>query len=122
MVLHVDLAMFPKGQEVPGYMPFSFEGGFHTGRDSDIRAVDGMGFLHALDGGGNAVIAGSLKYPEANLRGFQQVVLASKNAFRFFAGDICYEIPLPSEPRSVMTALLASQKSFSAEASKLFAK
>ncbi|MFN9473862.1 hypothetical protein [Acidovorax sp.] len=122
MVLHVDMALLPKDQKVPAYMPFSFEAGFHTGRDADIRAVDGIGFLYALQGGGHAVIAGSLRHPESNLKGYRQVLAASRQSFRFHADALCYEIPLPAEPRKVMAALLAPQASFSKQVPRLFAR
>ncbi|KQO26208.1 hypothetical protein ASF11_00355 [Acidovorax sp. Leaf76] len=120
MVLPIEIALFPKGQEAPGMVSFSFEGGFHTRRSSDVRAVEGMAFLQALKDGGHGVFVGTLTSADPQLGYFAAAHAATKNSFRFYAEDFCYEFPLPAEPRRVMGVLLAPQKVFREEAPKLF--
>lgn len=122
MVLHDPSAAISKTQEIPGFMPFSFEGGFHTGRDNDIRAVDGVAILQKLQVGGVGLFAGNLNFPDRDLLQFRKVSKAIKGSFRIYAADTCYEIPLTEESHKVMDTLLAQHGKFSKEAVKLFLK
>lgn len=120
MILHDASAAISKAQEVPGFMPFSFEGGFHTGRDKDIVAIEGVAKLLELQGGGIGLFAGNLDFPNPGMKSLHKVSKTIKSSFRFYAADTCYEIPISEEPLHVMHTLLAAHKSFSKEAVRLF--
>jgi hypothetical protein len=124
MVLHDASAAGARGQEIPGFVSFSFEGGFHTGKDKDIVAVEGVGRLDKHQDqrqGDVGLFAGtSLAWPQDDLHHYHQASRAAKGAFRFYVIDTCYEIPLPGEPHRVMNTLLSAQKIFSEEAARLF--
>lgn len=120
MILHEPSAALSKTQEIPGFMPFSFESGFHTGRNKDIVAIEGVAILQQLQAGGIGLFAGNLNFPDGRMKLLHKVSKAIKGSFRFYAADTCYEIPISEEALHVMNTLLAPHKSFSQEAVRLF--
>lgn len=120
MILHDASAAISETQEVPGFIPFSFEGGGHTGRDRDIVAIEGVAILQELQTGGIGLFAGNLNFPDAKMESLRKVSKAIKSSFRFYAADTCYEIPISEEPLHVMNTLLAPHKLFNKEAVHLF--
>lgn len=122
MVLHDASAAISQTQEIPGFIPFSFESGFHTGRDKDIIAIEGIAILQELQAGGIGLFAGNLDFPNEEMKSLRKVSKAIKSSFRFYAADTCYEIPITEEPLHVMNTLLAPHKSFSKKAAYLFQK
>lgn len=122
IILHDASAAISKTQEVPGFIPFSFEGGFHKANGDQVTAVDGIGVLKSFPDGRVGLVTGNLDHADNGVQLMRRASLAIHGAFRFYVDDTCYQIPMGDEALKVMQVLFLPHPRFKQEASKLFLK
>jgi hypothetical protein len=122
IILHDASAAISKTQEVPGFIPFSFEGGFHKENGDQVTAVDGIGVLKNFPDGRVGLVTGNLDHADNGVQLLRRASLAIHGAFRFYVDDTCYQIPMGDEALKVMQVLFLPHPRFKQEASKLFLK
>lgn len=122
IILHDASAAISKTQEVPGFIPFSFEGGFHKANGDQVTAVDGIGVLKNFPDGRVGLVTGNLDHADNGVQLLRRASLAIHGAFRFYVDDTCYQIPVGDEALKVMQVLFLPHPRFKQEASKLFLK
>ncbi len=123
LMLHDASAALVNAKEIPGYVRFSFESGYQSKRDKDIRGLDGYTISQPLVSGTTAIRVGNLNF--ASAKGLAQERMVNrgiKGSFRFYVEDTCYEIAIDKKSHTVLTMLFAPHEQFSREARKLFIK